>query len=78
MHGEEDGDEREAYASVVIVGFVSLDIGDSLVLSPESLVKEAVDAPVELTEGAWLGFETEGDVKGSVSGCFDQDQVGQS
>jgi hypothetical protein len=75
---EKDWHKRETYATLIVIHLGAFNIRHTDVFPTISLVKETVNAPVELWEGTRGGFETKGHVECGVSCRFYQDAVGQS
>ena len=71
---EEDGNQREAYASLICLAF---HVGDAHMIATVPLVEEAVDVAVKLAKGAGFGLESKTDIKGCVSGGLDENQLGE-
>ena len=73
--GEKDRHERESDASLVIVLPRTFDVRDAHIFTAVPLIKKTVDSSMELGKRARLGLEAKRDIKGSVSCCFNQDQI---
>lgn len=74
---EENWYQGKTYAILVIMllSHNVVQIIDALKVSSISLVEQAVDEPMELTLGTGCCPEVEGDVKSSVSCCFNQNEL---